>query len=56
MFLKEVSYAHQGGIYLIKNKVKTGIILWKHHCNYFTWHSWFFSIITPVFMILQKSF
>ncbi len=28
MFLKEVSYAHQGYIYLIKNTVQT-VILWK---------------------------
>jgi len=27
MFLKDVSYAHQGWIYLIKNTVKT-VILW----------------------------
>ncbi len=27
-FLKEVTYAHQGCIYLIKNMVKTGI-LWN---------------------------
>ncbi len=28
LFMKEVSYAHQGCIYLVKNRVKT-VILWN---------------------------
>ncbi len=69
--LNEVSYAHEGCIYLIKNTEKkknceillqfkiTGFyfnILWK--IIYFCDQSWIFSINTPVFsvMILQKSF
>ncbi len=59
MFFKEVFYAHQGSIYLIKNRVKCNTMkfffpfkyffLFKHifKCDWFLWwQSWIFSIIT----------
>ncbi len=58
MFLKEVSSAHQGRIYWIKNAVNCEILLQfkikVFYCNIFlntiySWdQSWIFSIITPV--------
>ncbi len=67
MFLKEVSYAHQGCIYLIKNTVKT-VILWniitiQNNCFLFEYilkmhfipvmQSWIFSIINPKYFDLE---